>query len=397
MKRGCDTWCVGRQAAANVVRWTGSISSFRYIIGDALYCSDDYTPSPVFRTSMIPDKTLWYDHREGIVKTWDAENRSWWKTPMCPIGHIDTLYQEHLHSEAPRGMQSWYGIQNVRNITSSGDYSGSYPPAAAFNFGNGALDWICANNNLTVEHWLKIELESPMSFDRLRMVALSSAINMWAFPAVFLWQGSQDGEEWTTLIDRSTFVRDGNPSNGLNPAAGANVWWFGGMKQFDYDNGTAFRFYRLFFPAKKDIPYYNSVAYTGMRLQLPLRGETPEIASCTSYAIGGIYTVGPFMVRANQEIEIPVPFGGAPFEIDGEVEERYDWQSKKRKLGNSGNYPSDAKGNRLTYGEEIYARTDSAVIYTGQYLTTLLGSWNVPSLNSASDLADYTITFRRKF
>ena len=395
MKRGNDYWCLGRQAAGDKNKWTGKFSSFRYIVGDALYCSDDYTPSPVFHVSVIPNGTLWYDHRVGVVKTWNAENETWLNTPMCPIGHIDTLYQEHLHSEAPRGMQTSYGVQNIKDMISSGNYSGSYPPAAAFNFGNGAVDWLTPTNNTTVEHWLQIELESPMSFDRLRLIALTSGANMWSFPAVFLWQGSHDGNEWTTLVDRSAFVRDGMPCNGLNTPSGATVWWFCGMKQFAYDNETAYRFYRLVLPPKSDIPYFNSIAYTGARLQLPLRGETPEIASCTSYATGGIYTVGPFMVRANQEIEIPVPFGGAPFEIDGEVEERYDWQSKRRKLGNSGNYPSGS--NRAHYGEEIYSKDDSVVIYTAQYLTTLLGKWNVASLDSASDLADYTITFKRKF
>ena len=392
-----DYWAIGRQANANVSRWTGSISSFRYIIGDALYCSDDYSPTSVFHASKIPDRTLWYDHHIGVVKTWNAENEKWLDTPMCPIGHIDTLYQEHLHSEAPRGTQHSFGIQNIKNITSSGDHSGSFPSAAAFNFGNGTYPWVCPNTNLTVEHWLKIELETPMSFDKLRLIALTSAIHLWAFPAIFLWQGSENGTDWTTLVDRSVFVRDGMPHNSLDTPSGGNVWWFTGMKQFSYDNDTPYRFYRLVLPPKKDIPYFNSADHTAVRLQLPLRDETPEIASCTSYAIGGIYTVGPFMVRPNQELEIPVPFGGAPFEIEGEVEERYDWQSKKRRLGNSGNYPNGSQGGRLHYGEEIYSKDDSAVIYTGQYLTTLLGSWNVPSLNSASDLADYTITFKRKF
>lgn len=390
-------WFLGRWIHSGSHQWYGHLNNLRVTLGTALYQGRDYAVSPAFNRGPIPDKTLWYDAAEGVVKEWQAEAGVWLKTPMLPVGHVDTGRREHLMTDQPRGTWLNQPTKYVlpEGYASDGSYTGNTTAASLLNFGDGGANVYASPNNATTEHFIQFTLERPMAFERL-MLTPGVGTFLWnAFPCKFrLSGGNDDGQPWVMLIDRTAFADDGGmmfegaSPNGSSPNLRA-------YKSFSYDNSTAFSMYRLDFPAKNDVPLYKDYGYTATAALFTFRDARPELLGISSYATGGAWTIGPVPLGVNTEAEIPVPFGNLPFSVDGSVEEEHDYQVRKRRLGEmSGWYNS---GYYVT-GEIVYRKSDAVVLVTGNHAVSQYNGayWNSPSVNTQSNKANYYLSLQRR-
>ena len=385
-------WFLGRWIHSAANQWYGHLNNLRVTLGTALYQGRDYAVSPRFNSGLIPDRTLWYDAAEGVVKEWQADADAWLKTPMLPVGHVDTGRKEHLMTDQPRGTWLNQPTKYVlpEGYKSDGAYTGNTTAASLFNFGDGGANVYGSPNNAATEHFVHITLERPMAFERL-MLTPGVGMFLWnAFPCKFrLSGGNDDGQPWVMLIDRTAFADDGGVSpNGSSPNLRA-------YKSFSYDNPTAFSMYRLDFPAKNDVPLYRDYGYTATAALFTFRDARPEVLGISSYVAGETWSIGPIPLGVGTEAEIPVPFGNLPFSVDGCVEEEQDCQVKKRRLGElSGWYNSGHSVN----GEIVYQKSDAVVLVTGNSAVSHYNgaSWNSPSVNTQSNKANYYLSLRRR-
>ena len=390
-------WFLGRWIHSAANQWYGHLNNLRVTLGTALYQGRDYAVSPRFNSGLIPDRTLWYDAAEGVVKEWQADAGVWLKTPMLPVGHVDTGRKEHLMTDQPRG--TWLN-QPTKYVLpegygSDGAYTGNTTAASLFNFGDGGANVYGSPNNAATEHFIHITLERPMAFERL-MLTPGVGTFLWnAFPCKFrLSGGNDDGQPWVMLIDRTAFADDGGmmfegvSPNGSSPNLRA-------YKSFSYDNPTAFSMYRLDFPAKNDVPLYRDYGYTATAALFTFRGARPEVLGISSYAAGEVWSIGPVPLGLNTEAEIPVPFGNLPFSVDGCVEEEQDYQVKKRRLGELSGWYADGHS---VHGEIVYQKSDAVVLVTGNSAVSIYtgASWNSPSVNTQSNKANYYLSLRRR-
>ena len=390
-------WFLGRWIHSAANQWYGHLNNLRVTLGTALYQGRDYAVSPRFNSGLIPDKTLWYDAAEGVVKEWQADADAWLKTPMLPVGHVDTGRKEHLMTDQPRGTWLNQPTKYVlpEGYKSDGAYTGNTTAASLFNFGDGGANVYGSPNNAATEHFVHITLERPMAFERL-MLTPGVGTFLWnAFPCKFrLSGGNDDGQPWVMLIDRTAFADDGGmmfegvSPNGSSPNLRA-------YKSFSYDNPTAFSMYRLDFPAKNDVPLYRDYGYTATAALFTFRDARPEVLGISSYAAGETWSIGPIPLGVGTEAEIPVPFGNLPFSVDGCVEEEQDCQVKKRRLGELSGWYSDGHS---VHGEIVYQKSDAVVLVTGNSAVSLYNgaSWNSPSVNTQSNKANYYLSLRRR-
>ena len=389
-------WMLGRWIHSAASQWYGHINNFRLTLGTALYCGRDYVVSPVFHRGLIPDKTLWYDAVEGVVKEWQAASQTWLATPMLPVGHVDTVRREHLLTDQPRGT---FHLQNTKYVVpesyaSASQYNGNHTPACLLNFGSGGqYPYATTAAATTADQFVQFALEAPMAFERLMLCNVQ-----WdwrSFPALFKFSGSNDGQNWTVLVDRIEFVDDGgqldSPAkpNGDSPHLGA-------YKSFVYDNPTAFSLYRIDLPAKGNVPFYRDYGNTALRVLLTLRGSKPEVLRISSYAIGDVWSFGPIPLGNGMEAEIPVPFGNVAFDVSGFVEEEQDYQVKRRQLGMLQNWWNSSY---VGGGEVVYQKSDAVVLVLGGHQVNLYtgGYHNSPSVSASSLKANYYITARKRY
>lgn len=386
-------WMLGRWIHANSSQWYGHVNNLRVTLGTCLYQGGDYSVSPVFYRSLIPHKTLWYDAAQGVVKEWQADTETWLPTPMLPVGHVDTGRREHLLSDQPRGT---YHLQQTKYVlgdgyATDGVYDSSHVPASLFNFGSGGQYPYASIGPASAEHYASFSLESPMAFDRM---ALCNTTWDWrAFPAKFIFAGSNDGGiSWVTLVDRSTFVDDGGQLDAQVKTNG-DTHNVGLYKTFWYNNPQEFALYRLTILPKTDVPFYADYAHTATRIMLTLRGGKPEVKALSSYVLGDVFTIGPVRVGLSTELEIALPFANVAFDATGFVEEENDYQVKRRVLGQQGYNYSEGNNNS---GEIVYVKSDAIVVQTGShYLTPYIGKWNTMANHSA--VADIYIVAKKRY
>ena len=390
-------WFLGRWIHSAANQWYGHLNNLRVTLGTALYQGRDYAVSPRFNSGLIPDRTLWYDAAEGVVKEWQADAGVWLKTPMLPVGHVDTGRKEHLMTDQPRGTWLNQPTKYVlpEGYTSDGAYTGNTTAASLFNFGDGGANVYGSPNNAATEHFVQFTLERPMSFERLMLTPCVGMFLWNAFPCRFgLYGLKDDGKTWVMLINRTAFADDGGMlSEGVSPnGSSPNLRAY---KSFSYDTPTAFSIYRLKFPVKNDVPLYRDYGYTATAALFTFRDARPEVLGISSYAAGETWSIGPIPLGVGTEAEIPVPFGNLPFSVDGCVEEEQDCQVKKRRLGElSGWYNSGHSVN----GEIVYQKSDAVVLVTGNSAVSHYNgaSWNSPSVNTQSNKANYYLSLRRR-
>lgn len=390
-------WFLGRWIHSAANQWYGHLNNLRVTLGTALYQGRDYAVSPRFNSGLIPDRTLWYDAAEGVVKEWQADAGVWLKTPMLPVGHVDTGRKEHLMTDQPRGTWLNQPTKYVlpEGYKSDGAYTGNTTAASLFNFGDGGANVYGSPNNAATEHFVQFTLERPMSFERLMLTPCVGMFLWNAFPCRFgLYGLKDDGKTWVMLINRTAFADDGGMlSEGVSPnGSSPNLRAY---KSFSYDNPTAFSIYRLKFPVKNDVPLYRDYGYTATAALFTFRDARPEVLGISSYAAGETWSIGPVPLGVGTEAEIPVPFGNLPFSVDGCVEEEQDCQVKKRRLGELSGWYSDGHS---VHGEIVYQKSDAVVLVTGNSAVSLYNgaSWNSPSVNTQSNKANYYLSLRRR-
>ncbi len=390
-------WFLGRWIHSATNQWYGHLNNLRVTLGTALYQGRDYAVSPRFNSGLIPDKTLWYDAAEGVVKEWQADAGAWLKTPMLPVGHVDTGRKEHLMTDQPRGTWLNQPTKYVlpEGYKSDGAYTGNTTAASLFNFGDGGANVYGSPNNAATEHFVQFTLERPMAFERLMLTPCVGMFLWNAFPCRFgLYGLKDDGKTWVMLINRTAFADDGGMlSEGVSPnGSSPNLRAY---KSFSYDNPTAFSIYRLKFPVKNDVPLYRDYGYTATAALFTFRDARPEVLGISSYAAGETWSIGPVPLGVGTEAEIPVPFGNLPFSVDGCVEEEQDCQVKRRRLGELSGWYSDGHS---VHGEIVYQKSDAVVLVTGNSAVSLYNgaSWNSPSVNTQSNKANYYLSLRRR-
>lgn len=388
-------WMLGRWIHVDSHPWYGYLNNFRLTHGTCMYQGNDYEVTPVFHRDYIPHKTLWYDAAEGIVKEWYADSKTWVRTPMLPIGHVDTGRKEHLMTDQPRGTYHLQQTKFVDEYSASAELDSNRSAICLLNSGGGgAQPYMTPATAGTADHWVQFTLETSMAFERLM---LCNTTEDWrAFPAIFKLLGSADGTTWETLIDRSIFVPDGFDVQAHVQPFG-NTSNLGFYKSFSYDNEQAFKYYKIELPAKGDVPLFGAYGYTAVRALFTFRGAKPEVLNVNSYVIGNVFTYGPVFVTVNNEIEIPVPFENIAYDAVGFIEVRNGAQVKRRVLGQSGyNY---SEGDRLS-GEIVYHKRDAIIVASAtSYLTPYFGRWDVLSdvENTTSSQGNIYIVAKKRY
>lgn len=396
LRSGTYNYMIGRWQSYTDKPFKGYINNVRYVLGQCLRQSENYQVSPIFKEDTLPDGVLWWNYGYGCVQQYKQSSQQWVDTPMLAIGHIDTGDKEHLHTWQPRGTNRDYNIQKVKSFTTNGSYSSSHPAQAASNFGNGgAYPYLTpsgASNN-TNAYWVQLELFEPTALDELRLHGSNEAWN--TFPAIFTWQGSNDAQNWTTLIDRSNFVRDGNPNliakHWLGDVHNGNA-----IKRFPYYNTTAYRFYKFTLLPKGAVPLYAGT-YSMFRAQFMLAGGTPEVQCVQPYVIGDVYAAPVFMMTVGKDYIVPIPFGGLPYDVrqGSYVVEINDFERKRRPLGqNEGYWANDM---HYEHGEVLYQTEQALVITTGNiYLSPYNGNThNTRAVAASSSYGNAVVIARR--
>ena len=389
-------WFLGRWIHSAANQWYGHLNNLRVTLGTALYQGRDYAVSPRFNSGLIPDRTLWYDAAEGVVKEWQADTGVWLKTPMLPVGHVDTGRKEHLMTDQPRGTYHLQPTKWVTDFKADSSYDGAAEAKSLFNLGYGGAHAFLSGGTNDATHAVEFMLEKPLAFES--MLAFVNTRGNWnSSLCKFRLSGrNADEEAWQVLIDRSTFIDDGALLGaGVYVAPNGTSPYFGGYKSFAISDPTPYRQYQLYILPKNDVPFFKDYNYTSVLLTFTFRDARPELLGISSYAAGEAWSIGPIPLGVGTEAEIPVPFGNLPFSVDGCVEEEQDYQVKKRRLGElSGWYNS---GYCVT-GEVVYQKSDAVVLVTGNHAISHYNgaSWNSPSVNTQSNKANYYLSLRRR-
>jgi hypothetical protein len=390
-------WMLGRWWHKDGGRWIGCLNNFRYTVGSCLYQGEDYEVTPTFSRSLIPHKTLWYDAGEGVVKEWDAFAEKWTATPMLPLGHVETGFKEHLLTDQPRGT---HHIRQTKWIVPDGyaassSYDGNHTPESLFNFGHGGeYPYSTTTTAHTEDHYVQFTLEKPMAFERF--VLCNTTWDWRAFPAKFKVFGSNQNGVWELLVDRQApKAEDGGAAHNC-PKSHGNSHHVTFYKHFQITNTKPYRTIRINLPNKGDVPFYADFDRTAFRMTMTFAGAKPEVEKITSYAIGGSFSIGPIPIDVNQNYRFEVPFGGAPFNVVGYVEEQWDFQSKRRLLGQASTH--NANGYQ-GYGELVYIEQDAITVQTlKDYISFYTGNvWNCPSVNVASTKANLYLKAERRW
>ena len=389
-------WFLGRWIHSGSHQWYGHLNNLRVTLGTALYQGRDYAVSPVFNRGPIPDKTLWYDAAEGVVKEWQAEAGVWLKTPMLPVGHVDTGRREHLMTDQPRGTYHLQPTKWVTDFKADSSYDGAAEAKSLFNLGYGGAHAFLSGGTNDATHAVEFMLEKPLAFESM-LDFVTTRGNWNSSLCKFRLSGrNADEEAWNVLIDRSTFIDDGALLGaGVYVAPNGTSPYFGGYKSFAISDPTPYWQYQLYILPKNEVPFFKDYNYTSVLLTFTFRDARPELLGISSYATGGAWTIGPVPLGVNTEAEIPVPFGNLPFSVDGSVEEEHDYQVRKRRLGEmSGWYNS---GYYVT-GEIVYRKSDAVVLVTGNHAVSQYNGnyWNSPSVNTQSNKANYYLSLQRR-
>ena len=389
-------WFLGRWIHSGSHQWYGHLNNLRVTLGTALYQGRDYAVPPRFNSGLIPDRTLWYDAAEGVVKEWQADTGAWLKTPMLPVGHVDTGRKEHLMTDQPRGTYHLQPTKWVTDFKADSSYDGAAEAKSLFNLGYGGAHAFLSGGTNDATHAVEFMLEKPLAFESM-LDFVNTRGNWNSSLCKFRLSGrNADEEAWNVLIDRSTFIDDGALLGaGVYVAPNGTSPYFGGYKSFAISDTTPYRQYQLYILPKNEVPFFKDYNYTSVLLTFTFRDARPEVLGISSYATGEAWSIGPVPLGLNTEAEIPVPFGNLPFSVDGCVEEEQDYQVRKRRLGElSGWYSS---GYCVT-GEVVYQKSDAVVLVTGNHAISHYNgaSWNSPSVNTQSNKANYYLSLRRR-
>ena len=389
-------WFLGRWIHSGSRQWYGHLNNLRVTLGTALYQGRDYAVSPRFNSGLIPDRTLWYNAAEGVVKEWQADTGVWLKTPMLPVGHVDTGRKEHLMTDQPRGTYHLQPTKWVTDFKADSSYDGNAVANSLFDLGYGGAHAFLSGGTNDATHAVEFALEKPLAFESM-LDFVSTRGNWNSSLCKFRLSGrNADEEAWNVLIDRSTFIDDGALLGaGVYAAPNGTSPYFGGYKSFAISDPTPYRQYQLYILPKNDVPFFKDYNYTSVLLTFTFRDARPELLGISSYATGEAWTIGPVPLGLNTEAEIPVPFGNLPFSVDGCVEEEQDCQVRKRRLGELSGWYSN--GYCVT-GEVVYQKSDAVVLVTGNHAISHYNgaSWNSPSVNTQSNKANYYLSLRRR-
>lgn len=389
-------WFLGRWIHSGSHQWYGHLNNLRVTLGTALYQGRDYAVSPRFNSGLIPDRTLWYDAAEGVVKEWQADTGVWLKTPMLPVGHVDTGRKEHLMTDQPRGTYHLQPTKWVTDFKADSSYDGNAVANSLFNLGYGGAHAFLSGGTNDATHAVEFMLEKPLAFESM-LDFVNTRGNWNSSLCKFRVSGrNADEEAWNVLIDRSTFIDDGALLGaGVYVAPNGTSPYFGGYKSFAISDPTPYRQYQLYILPKNDVPFFKDYNYTSVLLTFTFRDARPELLGISSYAAGEVWSIGPIPLGVGTEAEIPVPFGNLPFSVDGCVEEEQDYQVKKRRLGELSGWYSDGHS---VHGEIVYQKSDAVVLVTGNSAVSHYNgaSWNSPSVNTQSNKANYYLSLRRR-
>lgn len=387
------SWMLGRWIHTSGYNWSGFLNNFRYTVGTALYCGEDYEVTPVFHTGLIPDKTLWYDSAEGVVKEYNAATDVWKKQPMLPLGEVVTESREHLLSDQPRGTHHNVDTKEIVEYESSGQYDGNHISKGLFNFGHGG-EYVYAtpNNNHTTDHFAGFTLREPKAFDRLKLFC--TTWDWRAKPVHFVLTGSNDKENWTTLYSK---LSNDHGAGMLHASAksNGNSHRMQGYFTFEYDNTTPFKHYRIELPKKDTIPFYKDYAHTAVLAEFSFRDSAPDVYAVSSYIHGETYSVSQIPIVTNTEYKFPVPMGAMPFEVTGFVQEESDFTSKKRLLGQG--HTAESGGAWVGRGETVYVKEGQVIVMTGSSELSIYtgGYHNSPEVAASSTRAMLSLKCKR--
>lgn len=387
-------WMLGRWIHSDGYQWYGYLNNLRVTLGTALYCADDYKVSDIFYTTLVPDKTLWFDPAEHVVKEYQAATNTWINTPMLPLGMVVTGRKEHLLTDQPRGT---YGNNATKWVetggwTTDGYNDGNSLPQYLFNFGNSRNYTYHTLNTNNVDHWIQFTLETPMTFERF--VLCASEPSYWQrMLTKFKLVASNDNATWTTLIDNSTYPDDG--SFFVASAPNGDYHTYDGYKYFKYDNATAFKYYKIIVLAKAGLLYFQDVGYTCINGTFTFRGAKPEVYDRKSVMVGSTWELGPFPCTTNNLYVIPIPTWNLCISVDGYVEESENKTPQQRRpIMQSSGWYSDGHsqhGEIVSYAPGwLYIKTRNAAIsqYNG-------AAWSVLE-NEQSNYGNYYIICRRE-
>ena len=354
-------WIIGRWEHSDTGNFIGYINNFRYTLGSCLYGGRDYVVSPKFNTSLIPDKTLWFDEGSQIVKEYNAATNTWINTPMLPIGCVETGRREHLLTDNPRGTHHLNQMKYVDDAEwkQSASYDSNYVAKCIFNFGHPAFEYPyhTPNDNNTVEHYVQFGLYNPMAFDRLYI--LPGDVERTYNAHKFLLQGSNDKSSWTTLINNTSTYTYGMA--GVAVATPEPYTALQAYRSYSYDDATPYKYYRIILPKKTDIMNITS-GYTTFKALFFFRGSKPEVLKRTSVMCGHKWTYGPICMLNNEFKRLDIPTDNIQFELSGKVSHWGDSHNAMRMANNMcGWYSNDHD----VQGECFYIKDAELWIHTG--------------------------------
>lgn len=320
----------------------------------------------------------------------------WLKTPMLPVGHVDTGRKEHLMTDQPRGTYHLQPTKWVTDFKADSSYDGNAVANSLFDLGYGGAHAFLSGGTNDATHAVEFMLEKPLAFESM-LDFVNTRGNWNSSLCKFRLSGrNADEEAWNVLIDRSAFIDDGALLGaGVYVAPNGTSPYFGGYKSFAISDPTPYRQYQLYILPKNEVPFFKDYNYTSVLLTFTFRDARPEVLGISSYAAGEVWSIGPIPLGVGTEAEIPVPFGNLPFSVDGCVEEEQDYQVKKRRLGELSGWYSDGHS---VHGEIVYQKSDAVVLVTGNSAVSHYNgaSWNSPSVNTQSNKANYYLSLRRR-
>lgn len=357
--------------------WNGYINNVRYYNGVSLYTSKDYVVSETQQESLIPDKILWRDPVDKIIKEYNAQTDSWTPIYMLPIGHIDTSLRYNILTDQPTGTYQDIMCKGILSGDDSGNAGSGRSAIKIFNFyEKGASAYCSANVNTTDDVYLKIVFEDSIAFDRLWFVNTNEGENRQI--STFIWSGSNDNVEFDPLIDETVYKDDGRIYYHVATTDEKSI---NSYKEYKYDNATKYKIYKLEFPTKS-VPPFNADGYVSCRLIPFFKDSAPEILEVSSNVINGEYNYGPYVLTVNTPYFIPVPFSNLDYEIDGEVLEYNRFDTYRRKLMQIITSGSSSQG----YGELVFKDDGQIIILTGNAgISSYSGSMHNPSGNTANN------------
>lgn len=390
-------WFIGRWIHSDGCSFFGYINNFRYTLGSCLYGGRDYAVSPKFNTSLIPDKTLWFDEESQIVKEYNAATNTWINTPMLPIGCIETGRREHLLTDNPRGTHHLNQMKYVDNgeWAQSASYDGNHIGKCIFNYGHNShsYGYHTPNNNNVTEHWIQFGLYEPMAFDRFYITQSSSSRLQCVHKFKLL--GSNDKVTWDTLIDNSpNYSYTGLFSTEIatiEPVTAINTY-----KSYSYDNETKYKYYKIVLPPKSDIPAIYRNNYTCLKTLFFFKDSKPEVLKRTSVMCGHKWTYGPICMLNNEFKRLDIPTDNIQFEASGMCSHWGDSHNAMRPMNSMSGWYS---GGHSVQGESIYVKDDELWIHTGNAQAHIYNGANygppIDQFNVDDTRRMYYITIKR--